>query len=347
MSGRKGFSLIELLVVLAIISILGAISVPIVRSFSRDDMRNGARTVYTMLRAARMYAMSYNVETAVVYELDDQFLSGSPMEDSLRNIPVRCIRAAQVMYRLPDEFGLMPSHELALAVNPAYLDVNTEVIPWQGTFVPAPITAGQKVEFAQGYSLLLEKPTPEYNPNGPPQRVYDADNPAVNLVSRPKTIHGSGLYLSLYHPVLDKGIRQLGMTPVYVYTGTINFEDQDELVDEKAAEILRARMEPITSISLSSEEPLGLGVHPRMAHVFEPRGNLKVAGEAERFTILFGPSPDTFPAERIWFVGDEPDALRILNWLDSSAPSLSDGGGNLIGIPIEIQRATGRTRLGS
>jgi len=341
MAKRQGWSLIELLVVLAIISILGVISIPIMRSFARDDMRNGARTVYTMLRAARIYAMSYNVETAVVYELDNDFLSGTPMEDSLRNMQVRCIRAAQVMYRLPDEFGLRPSYELDVAA--MGLNVDTETVSWEksGTFVPAPISAGEQVVFADGYSLLLEKPAPEYDPNRHPIQAYSADSPSVNLAGR---IQGGDLgaaYLSQYHPQLDQGkIKELGMTPVYVYTGGINYNIPEERPDE----ILRARREPF--------DGLGMGVHLRMAHVFVPRGNLKIYEGPERYTLLFGPSPDTFWSERIWFVGTEPDDLTIFNWLNPPPapvpqPQLSEGGGNLIGIPIEIHRATGRATLGS
>lgn len=343
MTGRTGFSLVELLVVLAIIGILGAISIPIMRSFSRDDMRNGARTVYTMLRAARMYAMSYNVETAVVYELDDQFLSGSPMMDSLRNDSVRCIRAAQVMYKLPDEAGLRP---LTLpGVNIGGRD--NETVVWEGTFVPAPISAGERIEFAEGYSLLLEVPAPEYHPNQAPMMIYQDDmvGPYPPDLSDPnyvylnyrlnfadpggyssipsRDIQTGGQFLANFHPLLqiNGGIEQLGMTPVYAFTGV--------LMDYTEGEVAYAQM----------------FVHPRMAHVFEPRGNLLTEQTKERYTLLFGPSPDTFPTERIWFIGEEPDDLNIFNWLQGTT-DLS-GGGNLLGIPIEIQRATGRTRLGS
>ncbi len=328
-AGSRGWSLVELLVVLAIISIMGAISIPIMRSFARDDMRNGARTVYSMLRAARMYAMSYNVEAAVVYELDDEFLTGSPIDDSLRNTQVRCIRAAQVMYKLPDAVGLRPL---------TYPTVDeTEMVDWRGTFVPAPISSGERVVFADEYALLLEVPAPEYSPNDPPLQVYQADTPTVNLLNRTQSTdldeNRGGQFLANFHPSLEvrkftppefRGIEELGMRAVYVFTGT--------LMDYTLVEVADAQ----------------LFVHPRMAHVFEPRGNLLTDQSKERYTLLFGPSPETYWSERIWFVGDEPDDLRIFNWLDKDDPTLlSDEGGNLLGIPIEIHRATGRATLGS
>ena len=309
-TGRRGWSLIELLVVLAIISILGAISIPIMRSFARDDMRNGARTVYTMLRAARMYAMNYNVDTAVVYELDNEFFSDSPMTDSLRNSQVRCIRAAQVMYKLPDAVGLRPA---TTVVDAPF---------WDGTYIPVPTSAGASVAFPEGYALLLEEPAPLYNPNLPPTQVYKADDPSVNLWQGVTIGEVASTFLVNYHPSLDMGIEKLGMRSVYVYT--------DTLMDYSEGEKAYARDY----------------VHPRMAHVFEPRGNLKIDAEPERYTLLFGPTPDTFWADRIWFVGTEPDDLRIFNWLQGD-DSLSEDGGNLIGIPIEIHRATGRVTLGS
>jgi prepilin-type N-terminal cleavage/methylation domain-containing protein len=320
-TGRQGWSLVELLVVLAIISILGAISIPIMRSFARDDMRNGARTVYTMLRAARMYAMSFNVETAVVYELDDEFLSGSPIDDSLRNTQVRCIRAAQVMYKLPDAVGLRPL---------TYPTVGeTETVDWRGTFVPAPISSGERVVFADEYALLLEVPAPEYSPNDPPLQVYQADTPTVNLLNRIQSVDGQ--FLANFHPGLEitkftepkfRGIEELGMRAVYVFTGT--------LMDYTLVEVADAQ----------------LFVHPRMAHVFEPRGNLLTDQSKERYTLLFGPSPETFPTERIWFIGEEPDEIGVQAWLNGIQPLATDGG-NLLGIPIEIHRATGRSTLGS
>jgi hypothetical protein len=112
------------------------------------------------------------------------------------------------------------------------------------------------------------------------------------------------------------------MRAVYVFTGT--------LMDYTLVEVADAQ----------------LFVHPRMAHVFEPRGNLLTDQSKERYTLLFGPSPETFPTERIWFIGEEPDEIGVQAWLNGIQPLATDGG-NLLGIPIEIHRATGRSTLGS
>ena len=337
---RRGWTLIELLVVISIISILGVISVPILRSFARNDMRDGARTVYTMLRAARVYAMTHNVETAVVYELDSDFLMGTPMVDSLRSANkaapyyVRAIRAAQVMYRLPDAVGLRPRP-------PDSVNANEDMVNWYspqvGTFIPTNNASGQRVEFAQGYALLLEKTAPEYNPNAPPEQVYLAEREVeVNVIIPRDYDPTAQAYLAHYLRRLEEpkkrfpdgtgagaGLEKLGIVPVYAYTGP--------LMDYSTEEI-------------SEAQPY---VHPRMAHVFAPRGNLVSLQSAERYRLWFGPSPDAYYTERIWFIGDEPNDIMVEAWLNGIQPLLSNKGGNLIGIPIDIHRATGRVTMGS
>ena len=67
--GAAGFSLVELIVVLAVIGILAGISIPVVRMFSQNDLQRGVRPLTSMLRAARVYAATFNVNTAVVYEI--------------------------------------------------------------------------------------------------------------------------------------------------------------------------------------------------------------------------------------------------------------------------------------
>jgi len=108
-------TLVELIVVLGIVALLTALAVPgLARlgAFSNDKAPRAAREIFQLLRAARVYASTYNVNTAVVYSLDtfvppqtdpnnNALAPASFIQDSLTGAPVRFIEAAALMYALP------------------------------------------------------------------------------------------------------------------------------------------------------------------------------------------------------------------------------------------------------
>ncbi len=114
-----GLSLPELLVVISIIAIMAVVAVPAfsrLGMFSRSELRNTARTVHSMLKAARIYAATYRVDTAVVYVMDNWVdpldtcfgpdntnVPGlaAPVMDSVSGQMVRVLRAAAIMYAYP------------------------------------------------------------------------------------------------------------------------------------------------------------------------------------------------------------------------------------------------------
>jgi len=96
-----GFTMTELLVVMSIIVILVAAAIPTFARlgvFSRGDMQNTARELYNLLTAARVYASTYRVNTAVAYDYAD-------MGDSVTGGAARALRAAALLYEHPRRDG--------------------------------------------------------------------------------------------------------------------------------------------------------------------------------------------------------------------------------------------------
>lgn len=70
----RGFTLVELLVVMAIIAIIIGISIPLLArtSFlSGSALQNASRELYAYMRAAKIYAVDHNIDTAIVYGLKE------------------------------------------------------------------------------------------------------------------------------------------------------------------------------------------------------------------------------------------------------------------------------------
>lgn len=72
-----GFTLVEMIIVIAIVSLMAAVAIPTLArmgAFTRDDVTKAANEVYRTLQAAKMYAATFRVNTAVYYtfrEVDD------------------------------------------------------------------------------------------------------------------------------------------------------------------------------------------------------------------------------------------------------------------------------------
>jgi general secretion pathway protein H len=65
----RGVTLIELLIVLAIIAIVSAIAIPIVNGVSNSEMRSAARQLASGLRLARSEAVAQRRETFLVIDI--------------------------------------------------------------------------------------------------------------------------------------------------------------------------------------------------------------------------------------------------------------------------------------
>ncbi|HQN00926.1 MAG TPA: type II secretion system protein [Candidatus Hydrogenedentes bacterium] len=339
-NGRGGWTLLELLVVIAIVGLLAVISIPVTRMFARDDLRAAARTIHTMLRAARMYAMTHNVEAAVVYSLDYPFQRAEdgtgyfdPLEDTILTDPaqlpnlvpltVRAIRSAAVMYRLPDDFNAVPIFPEGISRGGVNYKQENDLAqaphwPGTGTFVPTP-NAGDFVALPQGYVMPLVEPYDDSFSQyansvdvvlGVSLYAVDGGLPAYDPVTRAFLMEYNRQmeFPAFGQPNLDR----IGMRPVYVYPMAVDI-------------VVR----PDGTHRLSFDRTL---IRPYIAHVFNPDGSLKVRVQGkERYRIMVAPDPEALPEERVLEIpvqGNE-GVVRFA----------------AMGISIEINRATGAVRL--
>ncbi len=94
--GEPGLTLVELLVVLGIIGIISAVTIPLLARtgfFTSSKADLAARELFTMLRAAKIYATTHNVETALAY-------GGLLVEDSFSGETVPVIDSVAIVRRL-------------------------------------------------------------------------------------------------------------------------------------------------------------------------------------------------------------------------------------------------------
>jgi prepilin-type N-terminal cleavage/methylation domain-containing protein len=72
MQNKKGFTLIELMIVIAIMGIISAISAPnIVKGLPKYRIKRAARDLTSNIRAARSTAIKKSTNTTIVFDLDN------------------------------------------------------------------------------------------------------------------------------------------------------------------------------------------------------------------------------------------------------------------------------------
>ena len=267
-SGREGLSLVELLVVMAILAILGGLTVPALLTFlPADDLEGDTRELFTRLKFAQVHAISQHVDTAVVYALDN-YLSPQfdpenddplrePVNDSITGGAYRVATAYAVVERIKDE-DLANFIRSVASPLPGDAD-NAEL------YAPLDSEEGNFTEFDFTVSLLLEDLVTRASlyKSARPRYVTYTENEAD-----PEAI---------YVNQLDT----LGMSNVFVVLGYEEAEDAFE------GEL------PPGSVT-------GVSIVPFPGHIFKQTGGMYVPYNApERFTIHVAPKPNIDPEQRV------------------------------------------------
>ena len=346
---NTGLTLIELLVVLAIIAILTASSIPVLSrlgAFASSRNDGAARELFTVLKAAQIYASANNTDTAVVYYPEHQFdswddgespaLTGYMVVRRLKNEEVIAIWEYQdaltnniVTGTLGDNVRNQYVRHVTEVNNNIGSSLDTTGIRATDVFVPIRNTDLQFKKFPRDTALLL-RPSPGErgalpDPNAEPGAVLS--DPYYNA--------------NEFH-------RNTGMVNVMVFNPWI--ADGNGL---QSGEILYP---PTNAVEFNPADPLftygdGNAQSPSWmfhfaGHVFKPTGDLlrdSTYDSKERVTLHLGARPDAEPDDRFF---DTPD--KSGNY-DESDPFLKDSADRLVPLTtrLRLYLSTGRTKIES
>lgn len=308
---RFGYTLTELLIVLAIIAMLSGLAIPAVvkiGGFLSKKSDLAARDLYGALRAARMSAVSYRNDIAVVYALHaryDNYTKGQSyvldgFGTARRATPAQ-IEQIKVNYPFIKDVLENPSRHsrVPLQADDIFILATEPGARFQkmpnGTAIIGHLTA-QEEQTLRASGFIDE----------PPQSVVDF----VDGLNDPQ-----GLY---------RGLTSRGMRMIYLFMET------DTGPQGIVADV------PLETGDPTIDLPIDISPYTFPAHVFLPTGELGAPGSSlarnlkERITIDVGPAPDAALEDR-FTVSPQEGVQPVM-----AAP-----------VRVELYRSTGRVQIAS
>ncbi|NUM56439.1 MAG: prepilin-type N-terminal cleavage/methylation domain-containing protein [Candidatus Hydrogenedentes bacterium] len=312
---RFGYTLTELLIVLAILAMLSGLAIPAVvkiGGFLSKKSDAAARDLYGVLRAARISAISYRKDTAVVYVVHwrpDNYSNGQSYIIDGYSMATRATK---------EQVAFILNPPTVVVDNAAYQDLENSLAAFAARLNDQSIQEDDVFILPQETQARFRAMPNNTAVIGHLTAQEEQTLAATGFVDVPpqslaEFVDGTNDPEGRY-----RGLHSRGMRTIYMFRE----RDADGFLEPIAAEIT---IDPAAA-PLSNAFP---------AHVFLPTGELSVPGDSlepwkERITIAVGASPDA-PLEDRFTVAPNEGPQPVM-----AAPAR-----------IEVYRSTGRIQIGS
>lgn len=315
---RFGYTLTELLIVLAILAMLSGLAIPAIvkiGGFLSKKSDAAARDLYGVLRAARITAVSYRKDTAVVYTVNWRSDNYSNGQSYIIDGYALATRATK------EQIAFITDPPGAVVTNPAYQDLENFLAVVSGRLADRSIQEDDIFILSsepQGRFRAMPKNTAVIGHLTAQEEQTLAATGFIDVPPQSIQEFIAGLNDAQDPTRIYEGLRSRGMRTIYLF----QVRDADGFLEPVAA---TNTIDP-NATPLSNAFP---------AHVFLTNGELGVPGDSlspwkERITIAVGASPDAALDDRFTVAPNE-GAQPVM-----AAPAR-----------IEVYRSTGRVQIGS